>query len=150
MKNTESFIFWYRWLYAACLFIIAFGICMVALPSLTCQLFSLILYGTPDVLVQLESSTQTYIMLIHAIAGAIMISWGISLIFILRYLFKTTQKIGWLAIFCVVIAWYIPDTSLSLIYGFWQNAILNSTLLILFVIPLVATYRIFYPARTGS
>ncbi len=144
MKSTESFNFWYRWLYGACLFIIAFGLCMVVLPTFTFQLFSFILYGTPDVLLQFESNTQTYIMLIHGIAGAIMISWGLSLIFILKCLFKTTQKIGWLAIFWVVTIWYVPDTSISLIYGFWQNALLNTSLFALFMIPLAATYRTFY------
>jgi hypothetical protein len=146
MKPTESFNFWYRWLHGVCLFIIAFGACMIVLPEFTFRLFSIILYSTPDVLLQLESTTQSYIKLIHAIAGAIMISWALSLIFILRYLFKTNDKTGWLAIFAVVTVWYIPDTSLSLLYGFWQNAILNTTLYLMFAIPLAATWRIFYPA----
>ena len=43
-----------------------------------------------------------------------------------------------------LIAWYLPDTVYSLVSGFWQNAVLNTGMLALFAIPLVATFRRFH------
>jgi hypothetical protein len=40
-------------------------------------------------------------------------------------------------------AWLVPDTVFSLWTGFWRNAVLNSVIALLFVIPLAATYRLF-------
>jgi hypothetical protein len=34
------------------------------------------------------------------------------------------------------LAWFIPDTSYSLISGFWQNAVLNLAFAMLFALPL--------------
>ncbi len=45
---------------------------------------------------------------------------------------------------CVsVAAWIVPDTLFSPWTGFWQNAVLNAAILLLFAIPLVATRRAF-------
>ncbi len=38
-----------------------------------------------------------------------------------------------------VFAWYVPDTSYSLLSGYWQNALLNTVFLALFAVPLLAT-----------
>jgi hypothetical protein len=36
----------------------------------------------------------------------------------------------------------------SLWSGFWQNAVLNSVIAVLFAIPLAATYSVFHETRT--
>jgi hypothetical protein len=37
--------------------------------------------------------------------------------------------------------WFVTDTVLSLATGFWQNAVLNVVLAVLFAVPLAATWR---------
>lgn len=46
---------------------------------------------------------------------------------------------GWNLIALSVAAWFVPDTSYSLLSGFWQNAVLNTVFAGLFAIPLWAT-----------
>ena len=50
---------------------------------------------------------------------------------------------GWFTITVSVLAWFIPDTAFSLWSGFWQNAVFNTVFVVLFAIPLAATYRAF-------
>jgi hypothetical protein len=37
----------------------------------------------------------------------------------------------------------VPDTAFSLGTGFWQNAVLNAVFVVLFAVPLAATYKAF-------
>ena len=46
-----------------------------------------------------------------------------------------------------MIAWFIPDTAFSMYSGFWQNAALNPVFVVMFAIPLAATYKVFHPER---
>ena len=46
-----------------------------------------------------------------------------------------------------LVAWFVPDTTFSLWSGFWQNAVLNLVLGVIFVIPLATTYRVFQTER---
>jgi hypothetical protein len=36
-----------------------------------------------------------------------------------------------------VLLWYVPDTAFSLYSGFWQNAVMNTGLAVLYAVPLV-------------
>jgi uncharacterized membrane protein YqaE (UPF0057 family) len=40
-----------------------------------------------------------------------------------------------------VAVWFIADTAYSLSSGFWQNAVLNTLVLVVFAVPLAATRR---------
>lgn len=51
------------------------------------------------------------------------------------------EAMGWRIIALSVAAWFVPDTAYSLWSGFWQNAVLNLAFLILFAVPLGATYN---------
>jgi hypothetical protein len=45
--------------------------------------------------------------------------------------------------------WFVLDTALSLVSGFWPNAVLNVVLAVLFAVPLAATYRVFHLRRAN-
>ncbi len=84
-----------------------------------------------------------YITLTHAVMGAVMIGWGISMMYTLFTQFRKGEWQGWLGPVTALTLWYIPDTTMSITTGFWQNAVLNTVFLTLFIIPLAATYRSF-------
>ncbi len=131
--------FWTNWLLVASVGVIAFGLVLVAAPGVTRQGFSLLVYGSPDALDAFGSEQAQYISLAHAIIGAVMVGWGVALAYVTKALFSTGNPIGWNLIALSLGAWFVPDTSYSLISGYWQNAVLNTAFALLFAVPLWAT-----------
>jgi hypothetical protein len=68
-----------------------------------------------------------------------MAGWGIALLLITRELLAKGSQLGWKLMAISLISWFLPDTTYSLLSGYWQNAILNVVFLTLFAIPLWAT-----------
>jgi hypothetical protein len=139
--NTNSntkITFWWRWLVVVSIGVVLFGFILVLFPALTLQGFSLLFYGDAELLGQNTAAAVSYIKLLHAVLGAVMVGWGTALLYVLFCTFRDNLAIGWKTVTATVLAWFIPDTTYSLISGFWQNAVLNVVFLILFTIPLLA------------
>ncbi len=81
-----------------------------------------------------------YIALAHGVLGAVMVGWGAVLLIVLIGPFRRGTREGWLIVAVSVAAWFVPDTALSLATGFWQNAVLNVVVAVLFAVPLAATW----------
>ena len=137
-------VFWYRWLLVVIVGVMLFGMTMVLSPNLIRRFFSLLIYASAN---SIEShfggSAVAYITLVHGVLGAVMFGWGVSLLLVLLGPFRRGSREGWLILSVSVAVWFVPDTLFSLWTGFWQNAVLNLGLALLFAIPLVATYGLF-------
>jgi len=132
---------WYRWLVAVTVGMMALGLFMVIAPALTRQGFSLMVYSEADRIGGFGEEPAAYIELAHAVMGSVMFGWGAALLLVLRGPFRRGLREGWMILPVSLVAWFVPDTIFSLWSGFWQNAVLNSVFLVLFAIPLAATYR---------
>lgn len=143
MNTQKSFSFWMYWLVSASAIVMLFGLGMVLLPGFIQQFFSLALYGTPLKIASFDGPAIAYITVLHGVLGATMFGWGVSLMVILFTLFRQGKLAGWWGLVLSIMAWFIPDTLFSLWTGFWQNAILNLGFVVLFALPLAATYRAF-------
>ena len=144
MNNKSTQLnFWFRWLVAADIIVIVFGAAQALLPDLVRQGFSLLVFGSASYINTFPQDAIRYITLTHAVMGSVMIGWGISMMYTLFTQFRTGEWTGWVSIAVAMTFWFIPDTSMSIITGFWQNAVLNVGFILLFAIPLAATYRTF-------
>jgi hypothetical protein len=130
---------WINWLLAVSVGVVAFGLVLVLLPSLTRQGFSLLVYASPERIDAFGQEPVRYISLAHAVLGGVMVGWGAALFYITRTLLASGSRIAWNLVAVSVVAWFIPDTSYSLLSGYWQNALLNTVFLVLFAVPLLAT-----------
>jgi len=130
---------WINWLLAVAVGVVAFGLVLVLLPSLTRQGFSLLVYASAERIDEFGIEPARYISLAHAVLGGVMVGWGSALFYITRTLLARGSRIAWNLVALSVLAWFIPDTSYSLLSGYWQNALLNTVFLILFAVPLLAT-----------
>lgn len=139
---NDSFQFWWRWLTAVTIGVVLFGLVLVVAPGFTRQLFGLLIFADAGGIDALGVPAAAYITLVHGVLGSTMFGWGIALLFIVLGPFRKTSYPAWLTLAVSLGAWFIPDTVLSLLTGFWQNAILNAVLVLLFAIPLGATYRV--------
>ena len=143
MNTKNNFNFWWRWLVVANAGVMLFGISLVLFPSLVRQGFSLMLFSFPSALDAFPMKAVNYITLSHGVMGSVMFGWGAAMMFTLFSQFRAGDRIGWLTIAITLAVWYLPDTAISLWTGFWQNAVLNTVFIVLFAIPLTATYRTF-------
>lgn len=133
--------FWVNWLLVVSLGVAVFGVLLVVAPSLARWGFSLMVFGDGRRMDQFDETALHYISLAHAVLGAVMVGWGLSLAFVVRGLLAEGSDLGWRIIAISVAVWFALDTGYSLWSGFWQNSILNLALLALFAVPLVATYK---------
>jgi hypothetical protein len=137
---TAQFKFWQRCLIVVLLAWMAFSLALVVAPSLTRQFFGLLIYASPDTIATFGSTAVAYISLVHAVLGAVMFGWATALLCVVMRPFKLRSFQAWLTLVVSLTAWFIPDTAYSLWSGFWQNAAFNMVFIVLFAIPLMATY----------
>ena len=143
MNKQTNLNFWWRWLVAADIIVIVFGAAQALLPDLIRQGFSLLVFGSASYIDTFPQDAIRYITLTHAVMGSVMIGWGVSMMYTLLTQFRTGEWTGWVSIAIAMTLWFIPDTAMSILTGFWQNAVLNVGFILLFVIPLAATYKTF-------
>ncbi len=135
--------FWRRWLIVACLVVLVFGAALVILAAPAQQAFEST-YLAPRSAVPLGPDAVEYTAFMGAVLGSVMVGWAALLLFVLNGPFRRQETAAWNMLAVSLIAWYLPDTAYSLISGFWQNAVLNTGMLVLFVIPLAATFKRFH------
>jgi hypothetical protein len=135
-------LFWWRWLVAVTVGVMVFGLSMVVLPDLTRQLFGLVVFSSSEGIDTLGGPAVAYTTFVHGVIGAVMFGWGVAMLFIVLGPFRRASFQAWLTLAVSLAAWFVPDTALSLWLGYGQNAILNTAFLLLFAIPLAATYRL--------
>jgi len=140
---------WYRWLHMAVFGLMLFGLSMLLLPDLFRQLFSLVIYSEPGAIeAMFGTGANAYIALAHGVLGAVMLGWSTVMLLVLRGPFKRAQQEGWMLMAIPVAVWFVADTAFSLWTGFWQNAVLNMVIAVLFAAPLAATRRHFRADRS--
>ena len=130
---------WIRWLVVASVGVILFGLLLVTLPAIARQGFSILIYSSSSRLNTFGAEQIRYVSLTHAVIGGIMVGWGVALLVITRDLLAKGSRLGWNLLAISLGSWFIPDTTYSLLSGYWQNAVLNIVFVTLFVIPLWAT-----------
>ena len=138
-SDSQPSRLWINWLLAVSAGVVAFGLVLVIAPSLSRQGFSLLVYASPERIDAFGQEAARYISLAHAVLGGVMVGWGAALFYVTRSFFARGSKTAWNLIALSVGAWFLPDTSYSLLSGYWQNAALNTVFLFLFAVPLWAT-----------
>lgn len=133
--------FWVGWLLVVAGGVVLFGFVLVVAPEPARRAFSLLEFGDAQRLEAFDESAVQYISLAHAVLGGVMVGWGTALVLVVRGPFASGAAIGWRIIAVSVTAWFVLDTAYSLWSGFWQNAVLNVVFLVLFAVPLAATYN---------
>jgi hypothetical protein len=134
-------LFWWLWLVVVSGGVVATGLVMVLAPGLTRRLFSLLVFASLDTIDGFGAPAPAYVALTHGVLGAVMVGWGAALVLILLGPFRRGSREAWFTCTVSLAAWFVSDTMVSLASGFWQNAVLNAVLAILFAVPLAATWR---------
>ena len=140
----NKFKFWQRWLLVVSYVIIVLGLLMAfSRFTLFFELFDMqfnpIFFGNKSITPEI-SRFQIWNF---GVLGAVLISWGVFFVFIVRYPFYKKEKWAWNCIFIATLLWFIIDTSYSAYYLVYLNVALNIVLFITIILPLIFTKRNF-------
>ncbi len=139
-----TFAFWQRWLFVVGVLISVFGVLMALLSGT--PIFELFngqinpaFWGANAI----DSNARAFQTWVYGLWGATIAGWGIFLAFIAHYPFRNKEKWAWDCLTAGLGAWFVLDTSLSVYYHVYFNAIFNTILLILVAVPLFGTRKAF-------
>ncbi len=139
-----TFSFWQRWLFSVGLVMSIFGTLMALLSGT--PLFEVFnrqidpaFWNTSVV----EANARGFQHWIYGVWGATIAGWGIFLTFMAHYPFRKKEQWAWNCLVAGLLVWYVLDTLLSIYHQVYFNAIFNTVLLILAMLPVVATRKHF-------
>lgn len=118
---------------------LSFGAVLVALPQVTQDAFGWMVFGSSGFPPTFSIDALAYVQLAHAVIGAVMVGWFALMLWLVRGPLAHGLPGAWSALALSLSGWYLLDTSFSLLSGFWQNAVLNTVVLIAFLPGLAAT-----------
>jgi hypothetical protein len=144
---NPKFGFWWRWLIVSASGVLLFGLSLVLLPAPMQRLFNLFYFSSSRADLSFGPAAVSYIRFVCAVLGSVMIGWSAALLFVLFGTFRRGLSEGWKLIAVSLAAWFLPDTAFSLLSGFWQNAVLNLAIALLFAIPLGFTFKDFHSSN---
>lgn len=130
--------FWQNWLTVWCGAVALFG---VVLAGGALEATSYPVYFTLNMLNGAEEITFDAAMRFSlAVMGAVSIGWGITLFAAIKaanQLNRQTSRQVWFLITLSVVSWYVIDSILSVVTGFWMNTIPNTVYMATFLLPIV-------------
>ena len=145
MKHIQ---FWQRWLLAITILIIIFGILLIIFNE--SALFNWLFNDRVEAIFWPDISPTTGMIQfqrwLYGVLGAVMVGWGITMAFILAVPFRRGERWAWYSITVSIGSWYILDTAVSIYYQATFNAVFNTLILLLFLPPLLSTWKRFHHA----
>ena len=140
----KRFLFWQRWLFVFSLIVIVFGLGMALLNRT--PLFAIFDSQVNPAFWKTNSlspEVDAFQGWAYGVMGATMAGWGVFLAFIVHYPFNHKERWAWNAFMLGLSLWYLTDTTISLYFGVVFNAIFNTVIFILALLPLLFTRQEF-------
>ncbi len=136
-----SFKFWQKWLLVSGIIVSVFGLSMVL--NINSERFNSLIdpvfWGNETPNIQVRNFQQW----VYGVLGATMVGWGILIAFIAAIPFKKKEKWSRNCILIGILSWYILDTFISLKANVEFNAIGNTILAIIILMPIFFTVTKF-------
>ena len=139
-----SFPFWRRWLIGVCCAVILYSLALILFPAAMHTLFNTLFYSARDTDGLFSEDGEAYLKLILGVLGAVIIGWMVTLLALVLTLFRPGERPVWNTLTISIIIWFVIDSGFSLYIGVPAHALFNTGFLMLFMLPLGATYKHFY------
>lgn len=132
---------WSRLIQAASVVVLGLSAVLMLVPSLGESLFFLVYFNQAHSPVPVPDEVTGYLRFANGIIGAVMAGWMLTVIVLARGPLLAGERYAWNAIAWPLLAWYVIDTSFSLLHGVWGNVFLNTATGLMFGIPLIGARR---------
>ena len=140
----ERFDLWQRWLFVVGLLITIFGVMMTFLNGT--MLFDIINDQVNPVFWDdgsIPDEAKDFQEWVYAVLGSVMAGWGIFIVFIVHYPFQKKEQWSWNCLVAGLSVWFCLDTVFSLYFEVYFNAVFNTALFLLVILPLAFTRKDF-------
>lgn len=134
-----TFQFWRRWLMVVTGGVMLYSLGLMLLPETMQALFKRLFFDFGDA--SFNTEAQDYIQLVQGVLGAVIIGWMVTFLAIIVWFFQPGQARAWDILALSMTIWFLMDSGFSVAIGVVNHAIFNVIFLVLFVLPLGATYR---------
>jgi nitrogen fixation-related uncharacterized protein len=136
----NNFLFWQKWLFVVSILTVVLGLVIVVSAFWSSDNGQI----DPDFYARYNIITFSVLrQWFSAMLGAVIAGWGVCLIFIAHYPFKRKESWSWHCVLLGLSVWFVLDTALSLYLKVYFNAIFNTVLFGLALLPLVFTRKHF-------
>lgn len=118
--------FWVTWLLCVTVGGALLGLAFVLLPNLMQDSFNWLIFGqtrTPD---GFSARAVDYLEFTYAVLGAVMAGWMVLLAFVIHRPLRAGEPWAWTAVLVSAGLWFVLDTTMSLAWGYPENAALNA------------------------
>jgi hypothetical protein len=145
-----SINFWQKWLLVTTILVILFGTLLI-LP-IESEILDLMFNDRieaifwPDTMI--APGVTHFRQWLYGVLGATMVGWGIMMAFITAGPFHKRETWAWYSIALSIGIWYIADTIVSISYGALFNAAFNTAILLLFLPPMLGTFKSFHSTQS--
>lgn len=129
--------FWCNVMLAGIGLIILLSAFMILPPLPAISYFNFILFGHPTFPETMSDDGISYVTFTYGLLGCIMIGWMVPLIYLTNSLLRQGSAVALNVISLSLGIWFVTDSSLSIILGYWQNAVSNVSLGIIFLVALL-------------
>jgi hypothetical protein len=137
MKGKAMSKYWQNWFSVWALGVTIFGLVLAggafaATDGITAALFAL--FGNP-----LPADIDAHHRFAIGLMGAVTMGWGLTLFGAFKALFQlepAKAAATWRYLLLVTLTWYVVDSTISIATGFWMNAVSNTIVMVLFLVPL--------------
>lgn len=141
----NNFNFWQKFLFTFSILIVIMGIFISLFTSTS--IFDIAVNNNINPMFHINGNlnpgTLQFQSWIYGVLGATLSSWGILLAFIFYYPFKEKQKWSWNSILIGVSVWFVLDTTISIYFNVYLNAIANFIFFLGITVPLYNTRKYF-------
>lgn len=135
------FNFWRGWLIVCGIMMIVFGVVLLS-PALFNAEFSYINSAFWESGI-IPAEAKRFYNWMFAMYAAMELASALFILLVALYPFKRKEKWAWYCLFSCISVWFIIDTSFSLFFKVYINAINNCILYVLLILPLLFTKREF-------
>jgi len=144
----QSFSFWQRWLFVVSVIIAVAGVLMALLSgTLIFEVFNQLIVPVFWDANPVGDSAEGFQKFIYGLLGSTMASWGVFMSFVAYYPFRNKEKWAWNCMVMGTLLWYVLDTGFSIYHKVYVNAVGNTALLVLVMLPVVFTKKHFDPQK---
>ena len=147
----SRFLFWQKWLLALGGVIVVFGLALAVFNQTPVfdVLFNRQVNPTFWTEAEITPQIRAFQQWAYGVLGATMAGWGVFVVFIAHEPFRRRERWAWNCLAFGIGLWFMVDTTLSIAANVIFNVAFNSLLLVLVLLPVLAT-RSYFSASIKS
>jgi len=143
---NRRFGFWQKWMVVYSIMCIILGLVMTfGSSSIIFQSYNRSVARAFWDQPYLHEAVSAYHPWIFAVLGSSLTGWSVCFLFLALYPFKRRERWAYYCFIISILVWASMDSAFSLYFGIHTEVLFNLGAVAGFAIPLIATYRDFFP-----